>query len=820
MKVPLSWLKDFVPIVVPVEQLGQLLTSAGLEVESVTTIGEAWEGLVVGKILTLARHPRADRLQIAEVDVGDGSPRTIVCGAHNIAPGHTVPVVLPGYAVAGMQIERRVVRGIESQGMLCSPKELGISDDHSGIYLLEEGPLPGTPLKDAVGDDVLDLYISPNRPDCLAVRGLAVEVAALTAQPAHLPRSAPQERGEPASMGVRVTIVDPRLCRRYATRIVRGVKVGASPQWLRQRLERAGIRSINNVVDISNYVMLEFGQPLHFFDYREIRGSEIIVRPARDGERFQTLDGTEHRLPAGALLICDAERPIALAGVMGGLNSEVSERTVDVLIESASFDPVSIRTTSRSLRLRSEASLRFERGIDPNYVRPAIDRAAELLTLLTEGEVAPGVVDVYPFPETARVIALSRATVNELLGSSYSVEHIERVLTSLGYTLANVGSGAWNVTVPTARRDVHLDVDLIEDVARISGYDTIPTKLPSTEQPPTSSDAWSAFEERLRHVLLGLGLTEVVSYALTSRESMKRLLAAAIPDHSAYGDTDGALPILRPAALERLIEEAVTVTNPLSADWSALRVTLLDSALHTIVANAHSSESIRTFELGRVYEWAGVDRLPVERSSLVIAVAGQQADTSWVEHPQPVDFWSLKGIVEGVFSRLAVAPVDWKPVEHPAFHPGRTALLTMGGQPFGIVGEVHPVVRERCDIDSRAYLAELDIERLETVAQWSKPEPSSRFPSLPLDLAFVVAEDTPAGTVLSAVREAAGPLCQRVRLFDVYRGKPIAEGRKSLAFSLVFQSLDRTLRLSEIEAIRDGIRDVLAEQFGAMLRDS
>ena len=820
MKVPLSWLKDFVPIAVPVERLGQLLTFAGLEVESIISVGEAWEGLVVGRIVSLARHPRADRLQVAEVDVGDGSPRTIVCGAHNIAPGQMVPVVLPGGTVAGMQIERRVVRGITSQGMLCSPKELGISDDHSGIYILEEGPLPGTPLKEVMGDYVLDIYISPNRPDCLSVRGLAVEVAALTAQSTDFPRAAPPERGEPASLGVRVTITDPHLCRRYAARIVRGVTVGASPQWLRQRLERAGVRSINNVVDISNYVMLEFGQPLHFFDYQEIRGREIVVRPAYDGERFQTLDGTEHCLPTGALLICDAERPIALAGIMGGLNSEVSDQTVDILIESASFDPVSIRTTSQKLRLRSEASLRFERDIDPNYVRPAIDRAAELLTVLAEGEVAPGIVDLYPLPETARVVSLSHTAVNDLLGSSYSAEHIERVLSSLGYTLANTGPGLWNVTVPTARRDVHLDVDLIEDIARISGYDSIPTKLPSTEQPPTVSDTWFAFEERLRHVLLGLGLTEVVSYALTSRESMKRLLAAAVSRGAAYGGIHDALPILRPMALGQLMEEAVAVTNPLSPDWSVLRVTLLDSAMRTIAANVRSSESIRIFELGRVYEWVGVDRLPVERSSLVIGVAGQQVDASWLDHPQPADFWSLKGIVEGLFSRLAVAPIDWKPVEHPAFHPGRTALLMIKEQPFGIVGEIHPVVIERYAINTRAYVAELDIERLVTVSQWSRPESSSRFPPLPVDLAFVVAEDTPAGAVLSAVREAAGPLCQRVCLFDVYQGKPIPAGRKSLAFSLTFQSSERTLRLSEVEAVRDRIRRVLAERFGAVLRDS
>ncbi|MCL4545589.1 MAG: phenylalanine--tRNA ligase subunit beta [Chloroflexi bacterium] len=818
MKVPLPWLRDFVRITVPVSQLERLLTAAGLEVEEIAETGSKWDGLVVGKIVALEPHPNADRLQVAQVDVGGDQLRTIVCGAHNIAVGQTVPVVLPGGHIGDTIIEQRKVRGVESQGMMCSPRELEISDDHSGILILEDGPAPGSSLSTVLGDQVLDIYVTPNRPDCLSIRGIAREIAALLAQSVCFPTPAPVESAEDTERAIAVEIMNSTLCRRYAARLVRGAKVGPSPNWLRARLEACGVRSINNIVDVSNYVMLEFGQPLHIFDFAAIHGERIVVRSSLPGEKITTLDGSERSIPEGTLLICDAERPVALAGVMGGANSEVSGSTTDVLIESASFSPTSIRTTSRSLNLRSEASLRFERNIDPEYVLPALDRAAEMIASLTGGIVLRGAVDVYPAPEPSRAIQLSLAGVNGLLGTNYSGSHVRTTLERLGFIFTEETQTSWTVSVPSYRRDVTLAVDLIEDVARITGYDQIPTTLPSTEQPATHIDDWFAFEERLRTILVGLGLTEVVSYALTSKESLSRLLKG--PAVSLPGEASDALPVLRPADLRRCIEHGVTVRNPLSPDWSTMRVSLLDSALRTLATNAASVTSRRLFEIGRVYENCSPQELPRERAALVIALSGAATEPSWQQPAHPIDFWDLKGAIEGVFAHLAVIAPSWVPCVHPSFHPGRTASLTIDGRVIGVAGELHPRCASAYGLSDRSYLAEIDLEQLVHYNVSRALAVPSRFPSVPLDVAFIVRDSVPAAAVLESVARAAGSLCRQVRLFDLYTGQPVPQGHKSLALNLVFQAADRTLTVDEVNSIRDHIRDQIARDIGAVLRDS
>ncbi|MGI8913814.1 MAG: phenylalanine--tRNA ligase subunit beta [Chloroflexota bacterium] len=816
MKAPLRWLRDFVQLTLPVDELARRLTMSGTELERIEQTGAAWPGLVVGRILTVEKHPNADRLQLTTVNTGAATPARIVCGATNIAAGQTVPVALPGSTVGDMTIERRRVRGIESEGMLCSPRELGISEDHDGILILDDGPVPGTPLGEALGDTVLDLYITPNRPDCLSIRGIAREVAALTDQPLCRPEPQVKEAGPPVQEQVRIRVEAPDLCPRYAVRLVRGVTIGPSPDWLRRRLEAAGIRAINNVVDVSNYVMLEIGQPLHTFDFGQVRGGTVVVRRARPDETIRTLDNTDRALTSEMLLICDTERAIGVAGVMGGSDSEVSAGTTDVLIESASFAPAGIRRTAQALGLRSEASMRFERGIDPAYAGPALDRAAELIAQAAGGTVCQGVIDVYPQPEIARTLSLELTTLEALLGASYRPETVEQTLTALGYALTANGGRAWTVHVPSFRRDVTVVADLIEDVARIRGYDEITPTLPSSPPPATHANSWLTFEACLRSLLLELGLTETSNYPLTSKESMARLLASGQP---ATGASPLALlPSLRPDGLAAMLPQAITVRNPLSPEWSSLRLTLLDGLLRTLALNARHNDRVALFEIGRVYEPAEPGTLPQERRTLAVGLTGLEHSRSWQEPARPLDFWSLKGVVAGLLDRLAIQPIQWEAGTHPAFHPGRTAWLRLGAATVGVLGEVHPVCATAYGLTGRVYVAEVDIQSLAAYTELGVIEAPSRYPVVEQDLAVVVSTDTPSAAVTAVIRQSAGPLCRAVRLFDVYHGAQVSAGNQSLAFGLTFQAQDRTLTVEEVNQARDIIRVALAANLGATLR--
>lgn len=820
MKAPLSWLNEFVEIALPARELARRLTMAGLEVEHIDRADASWDGLVVGRILTVSPHPNAERLQVATVDVAGEQPANIVCGATNIAPGQLVPVALPGQFVGDMKIERRKLRGVLSEGMLCSPKELGISEDHSGILILPEGPNPGSPLVDALGGPVFDIEVTPNRPDCLSIRGIAREVSALLESPLRLPTAAPVESNEPTERLVRVTILDIDLCPRYAARVVRGVTVGPSPAWLRDRLEAAGIRSISNVVDISNYVMLEFGQPLHFFDFAKVRDHAIVVRRARHGEVLTTIDGSERPLDPSMLAICDAEGPVAVAGVMGGQQSEVGPDTRDVLMEAASFAPNSVRRTSKSLNLRSEASMRFERGIDPAYVEPAINRAAELLATIAGGVVTHGIVDVHPSPEPVKTVRLTLDHVEHTLGKTYPTEAIERILTNLGYQLTRDGDGAWNIVIPSFRRDASLVPDVVEDLARIEGYDAIPMTLPSTPPPATVTNAWLGFEGRLRTTALRCGLDEVMAYPLTSAESLQRLTTS--DDKTTDGDPRATLPSLRPAGLPAAIEHSIRLRNPLSADWSVLRPTLMDSALKTLSLNARSDdEGVQIFEIGRVYlpSSAQAHELPVERRVLSLAMHGSAFPPTWQERTRDLDFWDLKGAVTAVLDSLSSEPVTWTVGAHPVFHPGRCAWLHCAGKVVGVAGEVHPLCSQAYELPGRALLAEIDLEALAPRTSVDTTAAPSRYPAVRLDMAVVAPKSLTAATVQQAIRRHAGPLCIGIRLFDVYEGTPIAEGQHSLGFTLTFQAPDRTLTIDEVAGVRAAIAAALTQSLSVTVRD-
>ncbi len=820
MKVPLNWLASYVTIAKPVRELAAQLTMAGLEVEKVERAGGAWQGIIVGQLLSVVKHPNADHLFVTSVNTGADAPSTIVCGADNIAAGQLVPVAGPGTSVGDLTIQRRKIRGIVSEGMLCSPKELGMSDDHSGILILDGSPAIGSPLADALGGPILDIEVTPNRPDCLSVRGVAREVAALLQQPLRLPEPAVSEAPSPhVSAIASVEVLDADLCPRYAARVVKSVSVAPSPAWLRNRLESAGVRSISNVVDVSNYVMLEFGQPLHFFDYDLLAGHHIEVRRARTGETITTLDGTERPLDASMLAICDRDKAIAVAGVMGGLHSEVTDSTTTILIEAASFNPASIRRTSRALNLRSEASTRFERGIDPAYVRPAIDRAAELLAELAGGVVVPGVIDAYPAPEPVKTLKLTMNDIERTLGISYPAASVERILVALGYGLQASGTQSWSVTVPSFRRDVALVPDLVEDLARIAGYDGIPATLPATAPPETTRNEWLLFESSVRAAALRCGLDETVAYPLTSKASMERLLVAG--QEAGAGHEDAVLPSLQPGGLERAIGSALALRNPLSPEWSVLRPTLLDSALKSLSLNAKTSDQgVRIFEIGRAYlaDGDGDRQLPIERRVLSVAMTGAASAGSWQDARRDVDFWDLRGSVDAILNSLAVAHVVWKPGEHRTLHPGRTAWLWISNRVIGVAGEVHPQCVGAYELTGRAYVAEIDLQALTATALTSGYVPS-RFPAVYIDMALIAPKTLTFATVAQALREEAGPLCTAIRLFDVYDGTPIADGQHSLGFTLTFQSDTRTLTIDEVSQVRSRIASALAERLAVTLRD-
>lgn len=832
----MSWLRDYVDVALPAEEIADKLTRAGNEVERITRLGASWDNIVVGHIVGVERVPRAERLLLTLVDVGDHTAR-IVTAATNIAAGQYVPVALPGsqlgHGAERVIIEPRTFSGVKSEGMLCSGWELGISDDADGIHIFHGTIRPGTPLRDVAADTVLEFAITPNRPDCLSMVGIAREIAALTGARLAMPEVAVRETGAPVEGDYSVAIDAPNLCARYVARLVRGVRVGPSPEWMAQRLRAAGLPVISNVVDVSNYVMWELGQPLHTFDARTLRGRRVVVRRARPGERITTIDQKDRELTGDMLVIADAARPVAIAGVMGGLDTEVSDATQDVLIESAHFHPESVRKTRLALGLSSEASRRFERGVDRQGAARAADRAAQLLIEVAGGAVAEGRLDAFPVPRDPVSMAFTSSDVSDLLGVEVPMDRVSEVLSSLQFSCSPVDERTLQVTVPSFRLDVAEPVDLVEEVARVIGYDAVPDAMPSGTVPAAGRNTWLEFQDDVRDALVGCGLTEIVTYALTNRACERRLLGpgggrmgvgdpapAGSGIRDAFAPTWAPLPSLRGEDLERAIATSLVLRNPLSSDLDTLRVTLLETTLTTIAANErHGAERARFFELGRIYLAQG-DDLPVELPTLSLGLAGAQLLPSWDRRAVPdADFFEIKGIVELLLRRFNVGDVAFTRADHPTFHPGRAAYLICGRQVAGILGEAHPLVVERFGISQRRVcLAEIDLVALGQHARPGWVEPVPRFPAVVQDVAIVVDEDVDAATVVQVLRDAGGELVADVRLFDVYRGTQIPEGKKSLAYSLTFQSRERTLTTDEINAVRAALERALLERLGASLR--
>ncbi len=840
MKVPLSWLREYVPITLPIAALAERLTLAGLEVESITQIGDFWDRdrVFVGQILEVSQHPDADRLVLARVAYGAGEPLTVVTGAPNLYPyvGQDLSMLPTGgpkvaFAVAGARLidgysaERKIVRlkpskirGIRSEGMVCSEKELGLSDEHEGVLLLPPDAPVGTPLADYLGDTVFEFDIKGAFAHLHSVIGIAREIAVLTGQELRRDVLTVLDRQPvailPEADFARIVILDPDLCLRYSAALIEGLTVGPSPFWMQQRLQRAGMRPINNVVDVTNYVMLELGQPLHAFDYDLLRARAdggrptIIMRRAHPGERLTTLDGVDRALDPEMLMITDTAGCIAVGGVMGGANTEVNPNTTAILLEAANFNFLSIRRTSQMLKLNSEAANRFGRRVDPELTVKALARAGQLLAEVAWGRVRPVYADLYPGRPQPRTITLDPAYINRLLGTEIPTAEMLRILRGLEFEVSpaepSTSPATYQVTVPSHRLDVTIPADLAEEIGRIYGYDRLPITLLEDELPPQRRNLALEGEERVRDILVGCGLDEVITYSMIDLADEARLMA---------GGQAGAEQVSLPAH--------VRVLNPLSADRGHLRRTLLPELLKTARANLRFTDRVAIFEVGRVFIPRPDQTLPAEPRRLAAVLVGPREPRSWLSHDAtPLGFFDLKGVVEALIAHLGITEVTWERGEHPALHPGRTARLLVAGNEVGFLGELHPAVRAAFDLPRLPVpVMELDLDAL--LAAWGEARPMAEISSQPAvyeDLAVVVDEGVPAAQVAALIREAGGKLVVDVQLFDVYRGDQIPAGKKSLAYSLTYQAPDRTLTDEETARVRSKIIGRLGRELGATLR--
>jgi phenylalanyl-tRNA synthetase beta chain len=803
MRVSLKWLRDLVDVSLPVDDLVDLLDMTGTKVEAVHTMGESLEGVVIGRILTKERHPEADKLWVTSVDVGGERPLQIVCGAQNFNAGDIVPVALVGTTLPnGVSIKKAKLRGVTSEGMNCSATELGVGSDASGLLILPPDAPVGTPYAQYGGlaDTVLELEVTPNRPDCLSMVGVAREVAAITGVTSTAPVSVPQESGEPAELSVSVAIDDPDLCLRYTARLVRGVKIGPSPAWLAERVAAAGARPISNVVDISNLVMFELGQPLHAFDAATIAASDgkraITVRLAGAGERLTTLDGQDRALAEDTLVIADPSGSIALAGVMGGGDTEVTDSTVDILLESACFAPASIGRTSRRLSLFSEASQRFERGVDPNGCVIALDRAAQLLAEVAGGTVAPGVIDVYPRPAQPLSLTLRVGRLNALLGTDLDASEISRILAGLGLGVEGAHD-ALAVTVPTFRPDLTREIDLIEEVVRVHGMGNVASSLPAGRGRIGGLSVEQTRRERVANALRAAGLNEAITWSFADPGDVERTSWAFGPD-----------------------ERPVRLLNPMSGDQAILRFSALPGLLRAVAHNQrHGVVDVHLYEIGSVWWTSQGRKLPKERTVVSGVLAGSWNRPSWNDPAPSLDIFDAKGVLESLIEELGIARFRLRAADLPHLQPGRSAEVLIGGDVVGWAGEVHPTLLAAHECAGTVAAFELQLKPLVKAARDVRPFTDlPRFPAVKIDLALVVDEGVTVERAEQSIRSAGGKLLEEVRLFDVYRGQGIEPGKKSLAFSLTYRDVERTLTDAEVTAAHEKVVRKALGALGGSLR--
>lgn len=807
MRVSLNWLRDLVDLP-ETPELARRLTMAGLECEGIEPLGTGLEKVVVARILESVPHPQADKLSVTQLDDGTGTKRQVVCGAKNYAVGDLVPLALPGAVLpGGVEIKEAALRGVPSAGMLCSAKELGSAESASGLLILPTDLKPGTPIAEALHllDTALELNVTPNRADALSHLGIAREVATLTGKALRTPAPKLAETGAATSTLAHIEIQWPERCGRYLARVIEGVKVGPSPLHVQARLRAAGVRPINNVVDATNYALLELGHPLHAFDLDKVAGGKVLVRAAQAGEKLPTLDGKERTLDADDLVIADAEKAIALAGVMGGANSEVTEGTTRLLLESAWFQPSGIRRSARRHGLHTEASHRFERGTDVEGAAAALERVAGLIAEWAGGEVRPGAIDVWPTKAAKRHVSLRHARLESLLGTLVPESEPARILTALGFEVTKHGPEQLEVAVPFRRVDVEREEDLIEEVARIRGYDQVPERLPhGTASRPELSHARQV-ELRLREAMSAAGLSEVLNYSFVSTREL------------ALVDPEGALG------------KPIRVMNPLSVEQEAMRTSLLPGLIQNLQRSLrHQSTDVRLYELGRVYRThaAAQSELPAEQQTaaveelrLGVLLHGRRASMAWHAAGDAVDFYDAKAVVEAVLGGLGIEARYEVERTSSALHPRRAARLVVGGTTLGTFGELHPRLARAFELPEGVLFLDLDVGALGQAARLlPRYRGLPRFPAVLRDLAFVVEESVSVEQAIAAIREAGGAQVEAVTLFDVYRGGQIPPGKKSLAFAVRHRAADRTLNEAEAVAAQERIVEAVGRAFGAALR--
>jgi phenylalanyl-tRNA synthetase beta chain len=802
MRISLNWLAAYVPLP-PVEDLARRLTAVGLEVEAVERIGAALDGVVAARILSTARHPQAEKLSVCQVDAGAG-PVQVVCGATNWKVGDVVPLATPGTRMpAGHRIDHAKLRGVDSHGMLCSAKELALSEDAAGLLLLPGDAAPGTPVARVLGieDTVLEVNVTPNRPDALSHLGIAREVAAACGGEVAVPDPGLRQEAPAASTTLKVRIEAPDRCFRYAARVIEGVRIGPSPAWLAARLEACGVRSISNVVDATNFVLLERGHPLHAFDLDKVAGAEIIVRLARPGEKMTTLDGVERALSADDLVIADRDRASALAGVMGGGDSEISAGTTRVLLESAWFEPTGVRRTARRHGLHTEASHRFERGVDPEGVVAALDRCAAMIAELSGGAVRKGAVDAHPHRRRPVLVPLAWRRPSELLGAPVSRREARAALEALGFALARTTDRVGTFRVPSWRLDVTREEDLVEEIVRLRGFDAIPETLPAITSDAPGPSRSAIVAERARQALEGAGFSEVVNFSFVA---------------------PGDLEPLSPGG-----HGGIALKNPISADLAVMRSSIIPSLLKGLAYNRRQRvEDARLYELAPVYhphrEVVEGDAPAHEELRLSGVAAGRRHPVGWSTSGDPVDFHDLKGALEALLEALGIDGVRFRHGGAAWLHPRSAATLEWTGPDgraaaLGVAGEVHPRVAAAFDLPRGVFAFELSFEGLVRSAAVVRGHADvARFPAVLRDLAVVVPDAVEARAVLDLVRAEA--LVEDVTLFDVYRGAPIPEGKKNLAMAIRYRASDRTLTDAEAEAAHARIVARLRAEARAELR--
>lgn len=792
MLVPLKWLKDYVDINIDAVSFGDAMTMSGSKVEAIEEMGKEIENVVVGKILKVERHPDADKLVITQIDIGSETIQ-IVTGASNIKEGDYIPVALSGSSLpGGIKIKKGKLRGIESNGMLCSAQELGIPLENlppellDGIYILDQEYPLGKDIKDVLGlnDAVVEFEITNNRPDCLSMIGIAREAAATLGLKLKYPEINVSENDEHLSDYVNIEVRNGDLCPRYTARVVKNVKIQASPGWMQDRLLKAGVRPINNIVDITNYVMLEMGQPMHAFDLEKLAGRKIIVRNAVAGEEITTLDEIERKLDESMLVIADQDRAIAIAGIMGSSNSEIDENTKTLVFEGATFEQVNVRLSSKRLGLRTEASSRFEKGVDSELAIKALERACDLVQILGAGEIVGGKLDIYSKPKQSRQISFDTDRARSFIGADISTEKMKEYLEALEFTV----DSNFTVTIPTFRNDVEGQADIIEEITRIYGYENIPSKLMDTTFTQGGKSYKQKLIDRAKDVLAAQGLFEVFTYSFVSPGVFNKINLKA----------------------ENPLRNAIKLINPLGEDQSIMRTTIIPNIMEVIARNYNRKiEAGQFFELSKVYltEALPLTDLADERDLLTLGMYGN------------VDFFDIKGIVENLMEEFNIKNYRILSSNHDSFHPGRTAELIINNKRIGWLGEVHPDVLDNYGMSNRVYVAELNFDEIILQSKADiKYRALPKYPAVSRDIAVVVDEEITAGQIEEIIRNKGGKTVEDVKLFDIYRGSQIEKGYKSMAYAITYRSDEKTLTEEEISKVHNKILNSLANQVGAALR--